>query len=125
MDNYLVFGYNQIVAKWINNMHDIKSKSKSEYDDLDKYEYDNGDIYYCKKDTVIYHNPYGPAVIWKNGYKIYYVNGERHRLDGPAIIYSNGEVRYLINNKCLTKEEFDLHPERLKFLGKEHLACLG
>ena len=105
-------------------MHDIESKSKSEYDDLDKYKYDNGDIYYCKKDTNIYHNPYGPAVTWKNGYKIYYINGKRHRLDGHAIIYSNGEGEYWINNKGLSKEEFEKHPERLKFLGKEHLICL-
>ena len=45
------------------------SKIKSEYSDLNKYEYDNGNIFYCKKDTDIRYNPYGPAVIYKDGIK--------------------------------------------------------
>jgi len=73
---------------------------KSEYDDLDKYKYREYIIYY-KKGTNIWHNPYGPAYIDKNGYKEYY-----------------------INNKGLSKEEFEYHPERLKYLGKEYLICL-
>ena len=99
-------------------------KLQSEYDDLDKYKYDDRDIIYYKKNTKIWHNPYGPAIIWKNGAKFYYIEGVPHRLDGPAIIYFNGDTRYYINNKGLSKEEFELHPERLKFLGKEHLICL-
>ena len=99
-------------------------KLNSEYDDLDKYEYD-GDIHYCKKDTKISHNPYGPAVIFFDGTKIYCIQNKTHRLDGPAIIYSSGEEVYYINGEYLTKEEFEIHPERLKFLGKEYLICLG
>ena len=79
-----------------------KIKLESEYDDLDKYENYLGDIYYYKKNTHIFHNPYGPAVIWKGGIIFYY-----------------------INNKALSKEEFEVHPERLKYLGKGHLICLG
>ena len=99
-------------------------KLQSEYDDLDKYEYDNGDIIYFKKNTNIIHNSYGPALIREDGYKAYYINNEWHRLDGPAIIFSSGEERYYINDEYLTKKEFDLHPKRLKYLGKEHLICL-
>ena len=99
-------------------------KIKSEYGDLDKYKNVNGDIFYCKKDTNTLHNPYGPAYIIKNGSKAYYINGKLHRLDGTAATYSNGEEEYYINNKQLSKEEFETHPERLKFLGKEHLICL-
>ena len=99
-------------------------KLQSEYPDLDKYEYDNGDIVYYKKDTNIFHNPYGPAYTDKKGYKAYYINNQWHRLDGPAIISSNDYEIYYINNEYLTKEEFEIHPERLKFLGKEHLICL-
>ena len=98
---------------------------QSEYDDLDKYEYYDGDIVYLKKGTGMYHNPYGPAVVSKNGHKEYWINDKCHRLDGPAIIYSDGYEEYYINDKELTKEEFEVHPERLKFLGKEHLICLG
>ena len=102
-----------------------KIKIKSEYDDLDKYEYDNDDILYFKKNTDIVHNPYGPAIIYKTGAKIYIIENKWHRLDGPAMISQNGVEGYYINDKNLTKEEFEIHPERLKFLGKEHLICLG
>ena len=98
---------------------------KSEYDDLDKYESDYGDIIYYEKDTIIVHNPYGPAIIYQNGKKDYWIENKLHRLDGPAIIWPDGYTEYWINHKNLTKEEFEIHPERLKFLGKEHLSCLG
>ena len=97
---------------------------KSEYDDLDKYQYNGNSIYYYKKNTDIQHNPYGPACTDKNGYKAYIIEGKLHRLDGPAVIWSNGDKEYCINNQYLTPEEFEIHPERLKFLRKEHLACL-
>ena len=97
---------------------------KSEYDDLDKYKSDIGNIYYCKINTHIRHNPYGPAVIHASGYKAYLIEDKYHRLDGPAMILSDGEEIYFINDKQLTKEEFEKHPERLKYLGKEHLICL-
>ena len=100
-----------------------KIKLQSEYEDLDKYQIYK-DIVYYKKDTNIFHNPYGPSVITKNGNKIYHIENKRHRLDGPAMIYSNGEEEYWINGKYLTKEEFEKHPKRLEFLGKGHLACL-
>jgi len=100
------------------------SKIKSEYSDLDKYKNINEDVYYYKKDTDIFHNPYGPAFVANNGYKEYWVEDNLHRLDGPAIIYSNGGGEYYINNKELTKKEFEIHPERLKYLNKEYLICL-
>ena len=99
-----------------------KIKLQSEYPDLDKYKNNFGNIIYCKKDTNIYHNPYGPAFISINGYKEYIIDNKIHRLDGPAKIWPDGYTEYWINNKCLTKEKFDI--ERLKFLGKEYLACL-
>ena len=99
-------------------------KIQSEYSDLDKYEFDDGDIIYYKKGTIIWHNPYGPAFLKKDGSKFYYINNNLHRLDGPAMVYLNGEEVYYINHEELSKEEFELHPERLKYLGKEHLICL-
>ena len=98
-------------------------KLKSEYKDLSKYSYYEN-IFYCKKDTYIKHNPYGPAIIYKDGAKFYFIDGNRHRLDGPAAIWPNGCKYYYINNEYLTKKEFEMHPERLKFLGKEYLICL-
>ena len=85
-----------------------ETKLQPEYPDLDKFEYNNGDIYYYKKDTTIKHNPYGPAIIHINGTKSYYINNKRHRLDGPAIIRSDGDVEYWINYLYMgsSKEEF-------------------
>ena len=99
-------------------------KIKSEYPDLDKYENKYGSFCYYKKNTDKYHNPYGPAVIHTSGYKEYWIEDNLHRLDGLAIIFSDGRWEYYINDERLTEEEFDVHPERLKFLGKEHLICL-
>ena len=99
-------------------------KVKSEYKDLDKYNYSDGDIYYYKKDTYIQHNPYGPAFLKKDGYKEYWIENIIHRLDGPARIWPDGYEEYYINDKFLTEEEFEVHPERLKFLGKEYLILL-
>ena len=81
-------------------------------------------LYIIKKNTYIWHNPYGPAFVTKTGFKRYYINNKLHRLDGPAMIRSNGEEIYFINGKSLNKEEFEVHPERLKFLGKEYLQCI-
>ena len=103
-------------------MPDIKLQS--EYDDLDKYIDSYGHIWYSKKNTQVWHNPYGPAHTTKNGYKAYLIENKLHRLDGPAITYSNGEEEYWINNEYLTKENFEKHPDVLKFLGREHLICL-
>ena len=100
-------------------------KLKSEYKDLNKYKSIFDEIIYYKKDTKLLHNPYGAAISNQFGQKLYYIDGKRHRLDGPAIIYSNCDVEYCINNKFLSKEQFEVHPERLKFLGKEHLVCLA
>ena len=99
-------------------------KLQSEYEDLDEYKNNYEDIIYYKKDTNIRHNLYGPAIIYKNGTKIYIIENKRHRLDGPAVIYANGKEEYYINDEYLSKQQFKLHPERLKFLGKEHLVCL-
>ena len=99
-------------------------KLQSEYNDLDKYQFDDERIVYYKKNTFMLHNPYSPAIIHKNGYKVYYINNNLHRLDGPARIWKNGEREYWINGDYLNEEQFEMHPERLKFLGKEHLICL-
>jgi len=99
-------------------------KLQSEYPDLDKYKAPNEAIVYYEKNTYTYHNPYGPAYITIYGDKFYFKKGSFHRLDGPARILPPGNETYYINGQFLTEEEFEKHPERLKFLGKEHLIFL-
>jgi len=54
---------------------------------------------YYKWDTDEYHNPYGPAIEYANGYKEWRVNGKRHREDGPAIEGVNGTKFWYLNGK--------------------------
>ena len=91
-------------------------KLQSEYPHLDKYITQIGTIFYFKKDTQIYHNPYGPAVICKDGLKYYYLNGKLHRLDDPAKIYPDGTGRYFINDIFIafSKQEFYTNIKNLK-----------
>ena len=76
-------------------------KIKSEYKDLDKYD-NNGSIYYFKKETGAWHNPYGPAIIYRDGTKVYLIESKYHRLDGPARIWSDGQLDYWVNNELMT-----------------------
>jgi hypothetical protein len=43
----------------------------------------------------------------KNGTKIWYRNGKRHREDGPAIEYVNGDKAWYLNGDKLTEAEFN------------------
>ena len=44
------------------------------------------------------HREDGPAIIWDNGDKEWYVNGKCHRIDGPAIIFNNNSHEWLVND---------------------------
>ena len=46
-----------------------------------------------------YHREDGPAVIWGNGNKTWYINGRLHREDGPAIVYGSGGKYWYVNGK--------------------------
>ena len=43
------------------------------------------------------HRTDGPAVEWADGTKWWYLNGERHRTDGPAIEYADGYEAWWLN----------------------------
>ena len=50
------------------------------------------------------------TLIYKNGFKFYYKDREMiilHRLDGPAIIWPNGTKLWYVDGKCLTEREFN------------------
>jgi len=109
-------------------MINLKFSKKEEpfYDvEMDK----DGNIFYTNE-KHIKHNLKGPAIEYRDGSKIYRVNGELHRIDGPAVefssgrteywvngklhrldgparIWPDGSVEYWVNDKQVTKEEFD------------------
>ena len=43
------------------------------------------------------HNPSGPAVLYPNGTREWFVDGMPHRLDGPAISRKNGRQEWWLN----------------------------
>ena len=45
------------------------------------------------------HREDGPAMIWEDGSKFWWLNGLKHREDGPAIEYSNGDKIWYFNGK--------------------------
>ena len=52
-----------------------------------------------------YHREDGPAVIWADGTKSWYLNGERHRENGPALIYPSGYKEWWTHGKFIKSEE--------------------
>jgi hypothetical protein len=45
--------------------------------------------------------------VYADGYKAWYLNGQRHREDGPAIEYADGGKYWYLNGELLTEEEFN------------------
>jgi hypothetical protein len=74
----------------------------------------NGDqCWYDDRD--LYHRDDGPAIIYQNGYQLYYQHGKLHRLDGPAVIHSDNHCKnysysarleWYINGVNYSEEEF-------------------
>jgi len=52
------------------------------------------------------HNESGPAIMRPDGYKVYYIHGELHNEFGPAIVRSDGSKAYYLHDKKLTESEF-------------------
>lgn len=49
-----------------------------------------------------YHREDGPAIIFKNGYKSWWLNDLRHRVCGPAIERENGNKEWWMRGKDIT-----------------------
>jgi hypothetical protein len=56
-----------------------------------------GTITYRRRTDVLLHREDGPAVIWDNGTKEWWIDGRRHREDGPAIEWSNNTKEWYQN----------------------------
>jgi len=53
------------------------------------------------------HREDGPAIERPDGTKFWYIEGKTHREDGPAIEWSNGKKEWRLKGKLLTKHQFD------------------
>lgn len=52
-----------------------------------------------RNDAGMLHREGGPAVIWWNGSKSWFRNGERHREDGPAVERQDGYREWWIHGR--------------------------
>lgn len=59
----------------------------------------NGDSYHYVDGKR--HNDNGPAVIYKNGSKVWFKNGLCHREDYHTIEYTNGDKAWFYQGACL------------------------
>ena len=70
-----------------------------------KTECGKGYIWYRNdKFLGVVHREDGPAVEYHNGYKEWWVHGNKHRLNGPSIEIPNGKKFWFINNHNVTYE---------------------
>jgi hypothetical protein len=58
---------------------------------------DYGNVYHYK--NGFFHNESGPAIIRKNGTKIWFINNFKHREDGPSTEYENGTKHWFYKGK--------------------------
>lgn len=59
-----------------------------------------------REGTNALHREDGPAIVFADGTKRWYVNDRLHREDGPAVEHTNGTKQWFINGTQLTEQEF-------------------
>jgi len=67
--------------------------------------YDNGTKEWRLPNGLL-HREDGPAFELIDGYKAWYIDGEKHREDGPAIEYSDGGKMWYLNDINYTEQEY-------------------
>ena len=63
----------------------------------------NAIVFYIKG-TKVPHREDGPAIIFNNGKKEWWINGKRHREDGPAIEFPTGDEMWALEGRYYSKE---------------------
>ena len=70
------------------------------------------------------HRISGPAIEWVNGTKEWWVNGKRHRIGGPSIEGPTGNKSYFINDKKLNTKKVEtwIKDNNINLKTKQHQA---
>jgi hypothetical protein len=99
-----------------------KEKLKVETDENGTVTYRNADdelhnengpaVIYADGDKEYYingqlHNENGPAMVGLDGSKYHYINGYFHNPHGPAIVHTDGSKEYYKNGNMLSEAEFN------------------
>ena len=69
-----------------------------------KIEYKDRTVYRNNKKRL--HRIDGPAVIYKDGSKVWYINDKIHREDGPAIEYFDGTKQWYLNDIPYSEQNY-------------------
>ncbi len=69
-----------------------------------KTEFPNGTKYHNEKGLL--HRTDGPALEHNDGYKSWWINGERHREDGPAIEWNDGDKSWYLNDTEYSEQDY-------------------
>lgn len=48
----------------------------------------------------------GPAAIYTQGKREWFINGRRHREDGPAVILTDGRTKFFLHDRAYQEEDF-------------------
>lgn len=102
-----MYFYNGKIESWYKSM---RRWSDNEFNNLPKskknglFIFYDGDKLWFKNGE--FHRVNGPAVICFDGDKYWYVDGKLHRLDGPAIEYYDGVKLYFIRDKEYSYKEW-------------------
>jgi hypothetical protein len=79
--------------------------------------YADGDKEWFINDKL--HREDGPAIIYADGDKFWYLNDKLHRKAGPAVVWSNGDKEWWLNGKELTEKKFNTRNNKPCMWGKK------
>lgn len=77
-------------------------------------------MYFKDENLTIRHREDGPAIVYTDGGKEWYVDGLHHRIDGPAVDWvikhgvEGNYKEYWLDGIMYTKEEFDEEIKKIK-----------
>ena len=66
---------------------------------MSKFTVDSDGALIWKNSKGEFHRKKGPAIIWPDGHKEWYIKGELHRKKGPAIICADGRKYWFIHGR--------------------------
>jgi hypothetical protein len=69
-----------------------------------KTEFPNVTEYYNEQGQL--HREDGPAIIFSNGRKQWWINGKLHRVDGPAIEWSDGSKSWFLKGEKYSEQDW-------------------
>lgn len=87
------------------------------YRTFNKGQYLEQKVFFKDKEHKIFHREDGPAIIYKNGRKEWWIDNKLHRMDGPAIEYEGRMKIFFINGDVYWEDEYWQKVNEIKRFG--------